>query len=489
MISFILLALLGTSSGYVGFSVANAAPVAAPANQKTTKHDHNDTSTSGPNDNLSENSSTPSKNNVPSIASLPSLQVIIDRAKPGDQVMLTEPAYAGPVVITKRLTLTGGVGTTLFNDQAQSSLVIQVEGVVVEQLTIRHLAFGEKEAAVLVQADQVTLRELTIRTRGSGIMLRNAKRGIVENNRITWDSMQKATAMAQKGNGIDLYKSSESRIVGNQIASVRDGIYLDNSKNLTILDNHISGSRYAIHCMYIDGTQLIGNTSEYNVTGAMIMGVRDVRVEGNTFTKQKDNVNSQGILLFDVQDSVLTRNEIEGNRVGLYLEGAFRNQLEHNTILRNFVGIQFVDSQDNRLAYNDFVANVIEAEAMDSEQNQLQYNYWDSAEGLDVNQDGVSDLPYAINPFYQRLVAATPAYQLFFQSPGMRFLSSMYEGDRTGWTTDPSPQMKPNVPITAPSTIGNDSRPLPEKTFLLLIAATLLLTACITIFYSRGAKT
>lgn len=483
------LILFAAGSCLPGFS----SDVATSASHNASEHKHSNPA-SGQSDPTDKTGSSKSKDRYGPAESYPSLQAIIDLAKPGDQLTLTEPAYAGPVVITKQLTLTAAAGIALINDRPQSAIVIQAEGVVLEQLAIRHRAFGETGAAVQVEADGVTLRGLSIHTRGSGILLRGADQGVVENNQITWDSSQGVAAMGQKGNAIDLFQSNNSRITANRITAMRDGIYLDNSKALTIQDNHVSGSRYAIHCMYIDGTQLIGNTSEYNVTGAMIMGVRNVRVEGNTFTKQKDNVNSQGILLYDVKDSVLTDNAVEGNRVGLYLEDSSGNELMHNNILRNFIGIQFVDSEDNRLTYNDFVANVIEAEATGSENNQLRFNYWDSAEVLDLDRDGTSELAYAINPFYQRLVAETPAYQLFFQSPGIRFLGSMYESDRTGWTTDQSPQVKPHSPLAAPPTdpsvptIPADQRQLPEKTFMLLIAGILLLMTCTTIFYSRGAK-
>ncbi|RCX23746.1 nitrous oxidase accessory protein [Fontibacillus phaseoli] len=425
---------------------------------------------------------------VSSNDSVPSLQDIIDKAKPGDRIVLAEPKYSGPVVINKRLEILGSENVLLINDKPEPAITIQADGVTVHDINVLQKHAGEESTAVHVQADRVTIRNLKIRTRGFGILLRNAENCILENNNITWDTSQGKSAIGQKGNGIDLFKSNHNRIANNKISNMRDGIYLDNSKSLDIVENMIFGSRYGIHCMYIDGTKIVGNIGEYNMTGAMIMGVRDVLISDNSFAKQKNNANSQGILLYDVQTSIVQKNSIEGNRVGIYLERSSQNKLSHNSIYRNFVGIQFVNAENNIIQNNDFVANVIESEANDSQSNQIEHNFWDSAKVLDTNHDGNSEIKYSINPFYRNLISETPAYQLFFQSPGISFLSGMYEHDQNSWTTDSSPRMKLNQPAIISSTIA-DKRLLPEKTFLLIIASMLLLISGLTIIYSRGSKT
>lgn len=418
---------------------------------------------------------------------LPSLQEIVDKAIPGETIVLSKGTYAGPVRMDKKLTLQTLGQVVLVNEQPAPAISIHADGVVVQGLRIIQKQDGEESTAVFVQANNVTLKELEIRTRGYGIQLRNAHDGVLEGNYITWDRSQGSSSLSEKGNGIDLYKSSNSVIKQNVIVSLRDGIYLDNSKELSIVNNRISSSRYGIHCMYIDGTEIVGNVGEYNMTGAMIMGVRDVLVSGNTFAKQSSNVNSQGILLYDVSESIVERNELEGNRVGIYLEQSSQNELRYNSIYRNFVGMQFVSAESNVVAYNDFIGNVIEAEAVESESNQLQHNFWDMAALLDMNDDGASELTYAINPFYRHLISDTPAFQLFFQSPGIHFLSSMAEEDRQGWTADNSPSMKLNM-ASVELDGQQDNDYLPEGTFLWIVASMLLLVSGLTIIYFRGSK-
>lgn len=424
---------------------------------------------------------------ITSDSQIPSLQQIVDEANPGDTIVLTEENYLGPVVIDKVLHIQGSDHVLLTNDTPEAAIVIQADGVVLQGLGIKQNVVSES-AAIEVNADEVVLKNLSIQTKGFGILLRDADRGTIYHNSISW-LRTRNIKIGQKGNGIDLYNSHNSTIEQNKIENMRDGIYLENSRQLKILNNQLIGSRYGIHCMYIDGSQIIGNLGEYNITGAMVMGVRDLLVSNNSFLKQSKNVNSQGILLYDVQRSVIEKNVVEGNRVGLYIESSKENQLRENSILRNFIGIQFVHAESNKIHDNGFISNVIEAEATDSRANEIERNYWDSAQGLDLNKDGISEIPYTINPFYQELISKTPAFQLFFQSPGMTFLSSMYTNNQESWTKDSSPLMKMNVDsISKPPLTSHEKGKISETTFMLLIASILLITSIATIFYSGVSK-
>ncbi|RUT46227.1 hypothetical protein EJP82_13215 [Paenibacillus anaericanus] len=415
------------------------------------------------------------------------LQQIVDEAQPGDTLVLAEGNYLGPVVINKVLHIQGSNQVLLTNDSPEAAIMIQAEGVVVEGFNIRQNYVNES-AAIVVTADEVGLKDLNIQTKGYGILLRDADRGTVLHNSISW-LRTKNIKTGEKGNGIDLYNSHNNTIEQNKIQNMRDGIYLENSRQLKILNNQLMGSRYGIHCMYIDGSEIIGNLGEYNITGAMIMGVRDVLVSNNSFLKQSKNVNAQGILLYSVQNSVIEQNIVEGNRVGIYIESSQENQIRENSILRNFIGIQFVHAESNKIHDNDFVSNVIEAEATDSDANEIEQNYWDSAQGLDLNKDGISEIPYAINPFYQELISKTPAFQLFFQSTGMTFLSSMYTNNQESWTKDSSPLMKMSIDsISKPPPSSTEKGNISETTFMLLITSTLLITSVAIIFYSGVSK-
>ncbi|WP_239619242.1 right-handed parallel beta-helix repeat-containing protein [Cohnella mopanensis] len=406
------------------------------------------------------------------------LQLLIDNAMPGDTIVLEDGKYLGPAIINKQLTIKGSRHTVVTADGKPTVIDIRSNQVAIEGISIVQRLAGDS-SAIIVNSDHVSLDNLSIETRGFGILLRNANEGIIKNNRIVWSGANnnERASMSKKNNGIDLYDSHDNRIEANEISDMRDGIYLENSHRSNVANNLIYRSRYGIHCMYTDGTRIIGNQGEYNVTGAMIMGVRDAVVSNNSFRKQSENVNSQGLLLFDVQTSLIEDNVVEGNRVGIYMEQSSNNELRNNSVLRNFMGIQFLESSDNRFNHNQLIANVIEAEALESSGNRLDSNYWDSVQGLDVNDDGLSDISYAINPFYQRLIQKTPAFQLFFQSPGMIYLSNLFMNDKDNWATDRTPLM------SLPPALA-DRTNLPQETrSYVWIASLILLSASLTIIY------
>ncbi|WP_232016280.1 right-handed parallel beta-helix repeat-containing protein [Paenibacillus baekrokdamisoli] len=374
------------------------------------------------------------------------LQGIIDRAEPGETIIVPPGNYEGPLIISKTLRLEaeheGSV--TLLNSGKGAALQIESDHVTVTGLEIMDELVKEKPS-VLVTGDGVLLERLHIHTGSYGIKMQNADDGDVRNNTIEWSSLEsrQAIKMADKGNGIDLYNAHRNRITENIIKRVHDGIYLENSDENTIIGNRIENSRYGVHCMYTKGTVIRENIGQMNITGAMVMTVRDVEVVNNTFMKQSENVNSQGILLYDAHFTTVRNNRLEGNRVGLYIEQSANNRIENNGVTDNFIGIQLLESIQNTIRGNRFSGNVSDALAKNSTGNDITGNFWDSFRGIDADGDGRSDIVYAINPFFQGLIQKRPAFQLFFQSPGMVFLESLYQSERSKWTKDISPLMAP----------------------------------------------
>ncbi|WP_165452179.1 right-handed parallel beta-helix repeat-containing protein [Paenibacillus thalictri] len=411
-----------------------------------------------------------------------SLQQLIDGTPAGGTLVLPEGEYEGTAAIRKPLTIRGTSDVRISGGGSDKPVIaIEASGVRLENLQISQMSKAET-AAVLITAERTVIDSLRIDTRSFGIMLRDSGHNEIVNSVIRWQaSPAKANQakLSDKRNGIDLFNSHDNRIYGNSISTMNDGIYLENSHRNTVENNRIDHSRYGVHCMYTDGTIVRGNIGSFNVTGAMVMGVKDAIVSGNTFTKQSENVNSQGLLLFDVQTSLIEDNKVEGNRVGFYIEQSQRNEIRHNEVLQNFVGIQLLESEGNRFQENRFTGNVIESEASESSANLFISNIWDSFQGIDTDGDGVSNTAYAMNPFFQKLTSATPAYQLFFHSPGMLFLESMFTAGKEEWTVDKTPLMRSGDKPSAART---------QETLTMLCAALLLTVSSITTIIYLGVR-
>lgn len=401
------------------------------------------------------------------------LQQLIDEAPPGGTLKLAAGTYRGPAVVTKPLRIEGAGGVRIVNETDRPALEIRTDRMTLAGLSIRDTG-AKASAAVLLSGSDSTLEDLRIETVSSGIHLRDASGNTIRRTNVGWAGPD--VKMTEKGNGIDLYASHDNVIVGNTVTGMHDAIYIENSNGVRVDANQVDESRYGIHFMYVNDSSIRGNVGARNITGAMVMAVKGVKVTGNTFAKQSENVNSQGLLLFDASDSVFTDNRLEGNRVGIYVEQAQKNVLERNRVTVNYVGLQLKESENNRFQGNDFQGNVIPAEATDSRNNDVKGNYWDSFQGIDLDEDGFSDMPYAINPFFQKMTKTTPPFQLFFQSPGMAFLEGMLTSSKQAWTTDRAPAMKPYAADTYRPPAGS------ETAGTLAISLLLLGSAVTTIF-------
>ncbi len=407
-----------------------------------------------------------------------SLQMMIDQAESGATLKVPSGVYEGPLHIVKPITLEPEEGgeVTIVGNGVESVVTIEAEQVHLADLRIEDRTMKEAPT-VLVLGDETYLERLHIVTGSDGVKIEEADRVSVLDSVIEWGADERIR-FSDRGNGIDLFKANEASIRGNVIRQVYDGIYVEMSHDNLVEHNSIEQSRYGIHVMYSERTVVRSNTGSLNITGAMIMTSSGTEVSDNTFTKQSENVNSQGILLFDVQDAVVTSNVVEGNRVGFHVEYSNNNRIEENRIHNNFIGIQLLDSSSNTITGNALTGNVTDALARGNADNDLRANYWDAFSGIDVDGDGYSDIRYTINPFFQGLIQRRPPFQLFFRTPGIIFLESLYEGDHSTWTTDRSPLMAP-----PPSLQPQDSRM--SSSLTTFTGALFLLVSLGTIFIFR----
>lgn len=400
------------------------------------------------------------------------LQSWIDRAKPGDTVTIPAGIYEGAVVIPKPLTIQASGEVRIVAKGEQPAVWIQSDNVRIQDLTVEDRRQQPDLIAVLVNGSGNQLRNLHIVADGKGLKLDGAHRNRIENIRIegSHKSDSDPSSFLTQGNGIDLWGSHENVIVGSRISGVQDGIYVENSDSTQILQNQVTGSRYAFHMMFTHNTVIRANESVRNAVGAMIMGTDKTEVMENRFYKSDAHVHSQGILLFDAKNTLVAKNRIEGNRLGLYVEQSADNEIVENDIVQNFMGIQMLNSHDNHLYLNNFMSNVIQAQAEDSSNNRVHENYWDDHRGIDMSGTGRSSLPYRADPFFLTITTAVPSFQLFFDSPGMFVLQGLFKSDTKNWLTDESPLINPVSP-PADAAGGGDRAVWLASAFLLLVSA------------------
>lgn len=409
------------------------------------------------------------------------LQELVDQTESGGTVVIPAGQYRGPLVVRKPVTLKAEGAVTVDNPEQGAIISIEADGASVTGLTLADRRNDPDSVAVSITGSGNRLARISITTMGYGVRLNKARRNTLEELDIQGlTSPEKTGAQeaepSERGNGIDLLESDGNVIAHNRITNMFDGVYIEKGDGNQVEANTVTHSRYGYHLMFSKNTSITGNTGSRNVTGAMIMSDEGSRVTGNDFAKQSANATAQGILLFDVRNALVENNRVEGNRLGIYTQGIRDSQIKSNQFLRNFLGIQMTDAEGNRLEGNEFIANVIQAQAVAGKNNRIAFNYWDDQNSLDLQGDGVSDLPYRANPFFLSLTEKTPAYQLFFGSPGMLLLEGLFQGQSDEAMTDAAPLMKPGKGEKTDGSKGIQAQPLAAGAILLIISLTIFRT-------------
>ncbi|TDQ34617.1 right-handed parallel beta-helix repeat-containing protein [Aureibacillus halotolerans] len=409
-----------------------------------------------------------------------SIQQLIDQAEAGDTIHIPAGYYTGAMIIDKPLQIIFSKGSVLTHEGSESAVKITSDHVKLSGLKIVDRELKDA-ATVFVTGDSVHLEALHIQTGSYGIRLEKTQNGLLDENRIEWlPDTEHPVSLSDKKNGIDLYGAYNNRITNNHIRGVLDGIYLERSKKNVVSQNVVERARYGIHAMYTEQTIIQKNTSRLNFTGIIVMVTRGLTITENRVVMQNENVNSQGFLLYETNGATVQRNWIEGNRVGMNIQQSLDNQVMHNTFVNNYVGLQLMDAENNLITENSFIGNITGARSVTSVDNSLSGNYWDAFKGVDSDGDGKSNLPYAMNPLSLALFQSQPAFQLFYQSPGLELLERLYQADSRTWSMDKEPLMAPPDNV-----FSGDSSHVLVKDRVNLIAFLLLSFGCSIFYFGR----
>jgi nitrous oxidase accessory protein len=231
----------------------------------------------------------------------------------------------------------------------------------------------------------------------------------------------------RRGNGIHIWNSSGHLVARNHIRQTRDGVYFSFVDRTDVRDNDIEGVRYGLHYMYSDDNRFEGNIFRNNAAGAALMSSHDIVLRNNQFLANQSH-RSYGVLLQTVESSLLERNRISGNTVGVFFESGHGNRLLDNDIEHNHIGIHASDSSDGNLfAGNRFVGNLHTVETSGGNLTSRwsldgRGNYWDGAVTLDLDRNGIGDVPHRELDLFGALRRDLPVIGLLGGSPAERLL-------------------------------------------------------------------
>ncbi|MFN0170330.1 MAG: nitrous oxide reductase family maturation protein NosD [Bryobacteraceae bacterium] len=356
-----------------------------------------------------------------------SIQAAVDAAAPGDVLRIAAGRYEGNLVLHKPVALEGAGGPIIRGTGAGSVVTITAPGCVVKGLVIERSGgmLMDEDSGILLKSGGNAIVDNELRDVLFGVYLLRSSGNTVRGNRITG---RRHLELGERGAGIHVYDSEDNVFDGNRVADMRDGLYLQNANRSRIARNHVSRVRYGLHYMYSNSNEFDENVFERNVAGAAIMYSRNIRLRRNSFIHNR-GFSSFGILFQDSDDLVVEQNVIADNGVGLFLETLRSSEFRENLVAANDIAIEiFASCSRNRFTRNNFTGNLspiwLVGKRTDTAWNTEQAgNYWSEYDGYDLDADGIGDVPYRIQNFFEHLEGNYPRLRLYFFSPASQALA------------------------------------------------------------------
>jgi len=420
-----------------------------------------------------------------------SLQSRLDAAAPGDTIVVDGGTHRGPFVIDTSLVLRGRNRPHLQGIDSTHVVTITGSDVTVEGFRISDSGkdLSHDHAGLLVKGNRVTIRDNRLTDVLHGIYVKGRDRAVVAENVIEGpptvsrhladDGTQRADCAtpptngtcevplvpAQRGNGIHLWKSTHNTVTHNTVHHTRDGVYFSFADHTYAAHNTIHDVRYGLHFMYSDDNTFEHNRFVDNASGSALMFSFRLTARHNVFHSNRSQ-RGYGLLLQTMDESRFVDNQLTENGTGLYLENSTRNVFENNVVAANYRGLRFTGSaMENRFSRNVVRGNLhTAAVAGASATNDWQIdgvgNYWGPRGLLDLNADGISELPYRTVDLlgsrrehfaYVDLLAGSPGLALLEEA--LRRVSSLDVPS----ITDERPLMRPSSSLSPSSGGGRAS--------------------------------
>lgn len=378
------------------------------------------------------------------------LQPLIDQAPPNSEIHLERGLYEGPVVIDKPLTIKGEQGAVIDGGKRDNVVTIQADDVTIRGVTIQHSGKGAQQAGILLdKAKTATISESTFTNVHYGILVRGGGSHTISRNHFS----SYPGHFSARGNGIHLLATKNNRLIENEMTNVQDGIYLDESSNNAMNDNTISEARYATHFMFSTNNSVKDNHFFGNINGIMAMNSKGIDIAENTFEKQL-NYRGFGVLIYETEDVRLEDNELLYNHNGLSLQSSNKILIKNNLVAGNYIGlITEGENSDVQISENRLEGNIIQTKLTGTSfplDDGKIGNYWDDYHSYDLNGNSIGEIAYNGGSSYSSLLHQYPHLQFYFESPAMTVWQSvekMFSLQSDDGNTDRFPLVKQVKPF------------------------------------------
>lgn len=389
------------------------------------------------------------------------LQPLIDATPIGGTLKLAPGTYAGPVAITKTMTLDGGGAAVVENDGNGTVVTVEGSGITVQGLTIRNSGqrHDRVDSAIKTRGRYLVIKDNRIENCLFGIDLEQTDRSVVRHNRI---SSRDDHLLPQKGDAIRLWYSNDNAIQDNIISGARDMVVWY-SKGNVVRGNVVTGGQYGLHFMYAHDNRAEANRFSGSVVGIFVMyGDRNTLVRNRVEYAQ--GPSGIGIGFKEASGTRVEDNDILGSAVGLYLDASpyepdLDNEFVGNRIAFNGIALHMhSDWTGNVFRGNDFVSNhsmVAVGGGGSAGRNRWEGNHYDTFEGFDRNRDGTGDTPMEVWSWSDRLWMDVKEARFFRASPALELVDFI---ERLVPVTEPRLMLRDAAPRMSRQTDGGKNK-------------------------------
>jgi nitrous oxidase accessory protein len=388
------------------------------------------------------------------------LQSLLDATPEGQAVCLSPGTYAGPISVHRSLTLWGPRTAVIQSSGEGSTIDVQADHVALLGFTVHGSGnrFDRNDCAIHVHGSDVRVEGARIEGALFGLIAEQSHGVIFRHNEISGDPRQH---IGLRGDAIRVWETTDTLIEENLVTYGRD-ILIWYSSACQVVNNSISGSRYATHFMYSRDAVVRGNRYLRNIVGVFLMYSHGVRLEHNFVLDSSEE--GMGIGIKDSDDLFTADNLILRNPTGVYVDASPAAPEEANVFARNLfawnaTAVLFHASEANTSMLDDsFRSNQAIASVEgngDAMTVTWRSNYFDDYAGYDFNRDDRGDVPYELRSFSDELTAKYPELSFLRGSPALGLLDLLSHAfpllQPRLILRDPSPRMDPPHPPEFPS--------------------------------------
>ena len=364
---------------------------------------------------------------LPALAAAPlPLQPLIDAAPPGATLRLAPGAYAGPVHISRALTLDGGRQAVIVGNSRGTVLSVAANGVTLRGL--RLTGSGELhdhiDAGILLEGDDHRVEDNQLDDVLFGIHLKQVRRSRIAGNRVTGKDL----APAMRGDALRVWYSQHNVIEGNRFTRARDLTFANSADN-RIVGNQFSDGRYGMHIIFSPRLLVENNRLTATGTGIVVLYSPGLVLRGNHVAHALTD-GGGGIVFKESDDALVERNEVLHCSVGLRIDAPPQSlgalTVRHNRFAHNVVGMFFYGEEGGHRIHDNRFENNLNTVAISApgagSANVWRGNFWDEYRGFDRNRDGVGDTPHELRLYADRIWMETPMTTFFRNSPVLEIL-------------------------------------------------------------------